>query len=302
MMKTKNKVQWFLALFAGCVLGYLAFMGTISAINLVFKSTYVNEVSDTLDPNIKFEEQVIIDNGSYKVTVLGLNTLNKDQFNNELDLRIENTSNTTYSFMPGTVKVNGYKVSTTLVENVEPNATKDVSLHIATKLKDFGIEKISDMELGFFINDEATNDYFYDGGHLIKSNYYGEYDQEQAFSEKNTVELYNDNQFKVSLVTDMEQEMKIYPLILENLTDHNINLTDIKFEVNGVIVNASSYPEDIPPKTKALEAIDLYFNDIEKDKIGDTLKSLNVSFGLTIIEPETYNIIDEYDTMMFKVK
>lgn len=179
---------------------------------------------------------------------------------------------------------------------------KEVSLTITTMLKDVGIEKISDMELEFFILDEGKNEYFRDGSYLIKSNYYGTYDQEEVYKDNNITEVYNDGKIKLSFISDLEKNSDMYPVVIENLTDNKISFYDSKIEVNGVIVNDGLYMWDLPGHTKSISVLNLSFNDIEKDKIGKKLESLRIALNIGLYDAVTLEQTEKYDTGMIKIK
>lgn len=212
-------------------------------------------------------ETVMVDEGGVKITATGLS------YNNyavELELTIENNSGKDLSFVSGSMgyscnSVNGYMVADGYL-NCDVASGKKANDAISFSydaLMLYGINEISDIEIGFDMSDDDYN-HTYSGPRQVKTsafdshnyskNYYQDTIKSRAamntftydityFSQDN---LYNKSGIKLlssGLMVNRDGDMALL-LELENTTSEIVYVSTSDIALNGLIVTSSTWSSD----------------------------------------------------------
>ncbi len=213
------------------------------------------------------DETVMVDEGGVKITATGLKYTN---YSVEVELNIENNSDKDLSFMSGTAgyscnSVNGYMTNDGYL-NCEVAAGKKANDTISFSydgLMVYGINEISDIEIGFYTSDDDYN-YTYFAPQQIKTSAYELYDYSKDYYQEaitsdatmNTYDydityfsaesLYNENGVKLlssCIMVNRDGETTLL-IELENTTDSMINVSTSDIAINGLTVNSSTWSSD----------------------------------------------------------
>ncbi len=239
---------------------------------------------DTLEPFSKdatLSETVMYDENGTKITATGLSYSN---YSVDLELTIENNTEKDLSFVSGSVgyccnSINGYMISDGYL-NCDVAAGKSANDTISfsyDQLMLYGINEIADIEIGFDVSDDDSND-TYTGPCQVKTSAFDAHDyskdcyQETIASSAamNTYNyditcflqdaLYDVNGVKLLSSAIMENSSGESALLLEleNTTSDMIYLSSSDIAINNLIVYSSTWDSDaINPGKRVIISIDL---------------------------------------------
>lgn len=240
-----------------------------------------DEKLGTFSKSATLAETVMVDDGGVKITATGLN------YNNyavELELTIENNSGKDLSFVSGSMgyscnSVNGYMVDAGYLNCDVVNGKKanDVISFSYDTLMLYGINEISDIEIGFDMSDDDYN-HTYSGPRQVKTsafdshdynkNYYQETITSRAamntfsydishFSQKCIYDEGGVRLLSSGLMVNRDGDTALL-LELENSSDELIYISTADIAINGLLVTSSIWSSDaINPGKHCIVDVDI---------------------------------------------
>ena len=249
---------------------------------------------DSTKEEVTITEAVLLDEAGVKITA---KSFSEDSlFGPEVKLLIENNSGKNLTFQARNTSVNGFMTANTMSVNVVNGKKANDSLTLfKSSLEDAGIEKVSDIELSFYIFDSDEWDEYLSTPQIqIKTSAYGNY--VHSFDDSGDVVL-DDNGIKIvikGLNNDdlLGQSIVVY---VENNTGRNITVQNDNVSVNGFMVN-SIYSCNVVDTKRAIDSITFLSTELEENEITD-IESVELSFHIfdsdswdTILDTETVTI------------
>lgn len=258
-------------------------------------SSHISEISMPILEPEKFKqtgviaETVLYNQNNVKITASGLTYNN---YNVELELNIENNSETDLSIRSGTMayscnSVNGYMVDMGYL-NCEVAAGKkanDTVKFSYSSLRMYGINEIADIEIGFDIDSaDIFDDKFeeiYTGPCAVKTSVSDSYDYSESTFRKAMSDTAVQGEFGISLNYISDDKLydssgisviskviaankdgdKILFLEVENTTSEEVNIRTSDISLNGLKIYGSNYSYDtINPGKRCI--VDVSFDNI----------------------------------------
>lgn len=226
-----------------------------------------DEQLEVFDKTASLEETVMVDEGGVKITATGLSYNN---YSVDLDITIENNSGKDLSFISGSMgyscnSINGYMINDGYLNCDVVNGKKanDAISFSYDELMLYGINEISDIEIGFDMSDDDYN-HTYSGPRQVKTSAFDAHDyskdcyQETITSRAamNTYDyeithfsqdaLYDVNGIKLlssGVMINQDGETALL-LELENATNNMVYVSTSNIEINGLIVSSSTWSSD----------------------------------------------------------
>ncbi|MCI8601680.1 MAG: catabolite control protein A [Oscillospiraceae bacterium] len=231
------------------------------------KSEQSNEELGAFNKNASLAETVLVDEGGVKITATGLNYTN---YSVELELAIENSSGKDLSFISGSMgyscnSINGYMVSGGYL-NCDVADGKKANDSIGfdyDELMLFGINEISDMEIGFDMSDKDYN-HTYSGPRQVKTSAFDAHDYSKDYYQETIASraamdtyhydithfsqdaLYDVNGVKLlssGVMINRDGETALL-LELENTTSDMVYVSTSDIAINGLVVSNSIWSTD----------------------------------------------------------
>ncbi len=227
------------------------------------------------------EETVLYDENSIKITAL---SLTYDDTYVNLNLRIENNTDTDLSFLAYDTTVNDFVVEGLMAEDVASGEQVDGRLFFRKKwLQDDGIDVIADIEARFSY---YTDDYMVDGDtELVEIKTSAAEGFDYSYDESGSV-IYDQDGVKIVFqrlfVTDntYDGDTEYYPIIfIKNESDEIIYVQDTEVRVNGIEVDAT-FGEFIYAGKRMISEVSLYEDNLAENGITE-FESLEMSFEIT---------------------
>ncbi len=227
------------------------------------------------------EETVLYDENNIKITAL---SLTYDDTYVNLNLRIENNTDTDLSFLAYDTTVNDFVVEGLMAEDVASGEQVDGRLFFRKKwLQDDGIDVIADIEARFSY---YTDDYMVDGDtDMIEIKTSAAEGFDYSYDESGSV-IYDQDGVKIVFqrlfVTDntYDGDTEYYPIIfIKNESDEIIYVQDTEVRVNGIEVDAT-FGEFVYTGKRMISEVSLYEDNLAENGITE-FESLEMSFEIT---------------------
>lgn len=227
------------------------------------------------------EETVLYDENNIKITAL---SLTYDDTYVNLNLRIENNTDTDLSFLAYDTTVNDFVVEGLMAEDVASGEQVDGRLFFRKKwLQDDGIDVIADIEARFSY---YTDDYMVDGDtDMIEIKTSAAEGFDYSYDESGSV-IYDQDGVKIVFqrlfVTDntYDGDTEYYPIIfIKNESDEIIYVQDTEVRVNGIEVDAT-FGEFVYTGKRMISEVSLYEDNLAENGITE-FESLEMAFEIT---------------------
>lgn len=233
------------------------------------------------DKNASIAETVMVDEGGVRITATGLNYTG---YSAELELTIENNSGKNLSFVSGSLGYSCNSVNGCMVDDgylncdvADGKKAKDSVSFRYIGLMLYGIDEISDMEIGFDISDENYN-HTYTGPRQVKTSAFDDHDYKKdcyqdAITSRAAMNTYNyklidfsqDALYDVGGVKLLSSAVIVNQdggtallLELENTTDKMVFISTSDIEINGLVVFSSTWTNDaINPGKRGIVEIEI---------------------------------------------
>lgn len=242
---------------------------------------------------VTVEEQVLLDQDGFKITLTGLED---DFMGPSLNVLIENNSQTDVTIQARNVSVNGYMVAHTFSADVIAGKKNNSSItFLSSSFEECGIEEIADVAFLFHIFDAESWDTILDSEIVeIQTSAMDSY--QQNYDDSGTV-LFEGNDIKIISKGISEDSMFGPGLILymENNSEQSITVQARDTSVNGFMIDPTLSSE-IAPGKKIISSMTFMDSDFEENSI-TAIEEIETSFHIfitdsweTIIDTEPINI------------
>lgn len=249
------------------------------------------ETSTTTQESI--EEHVLVDELGIKITATGID--NDGIFGKELNLLIENNSDTDLTTQVRAVSVNGYMVDTMMSTDVAAGKkTNDAITFMRSDFEKLGITEIADIEFYFHIfTSEGWDEYLDTELIQIKTSVAESY--EYTYDDSGE-ELYNENGIRIVSKGVSDEESIFGPglvLYIENLTEQSITVQSRDSSVNGFMIDAM-LSEEVSAGKRAITAMTFFESALEENDISEIT---DLEFYFHIFTTDGWNTIVDTDTI-----
>lgn len=249
-----------------------------------------NESITMFASEAEVEETVLLDENDVKITVTDISY----GYSPEIVLQFENNTDKELEFYTGTIgyswnSVNGYMTSGYMNETISPGKKVKGKISLNTdELMMMGIQDISELQIGFHIEDENNDEYINMDPVTVKTTNTYDYSKEtfvdamtnQFVADKvgyslNYISedvLYDANGIKVNAVALVEKSNENEALLLEieNTGADPLVAGTADIAINGVVVSSGTWDNTrINPGKKAISTVDL--NSILETEFKDVL-------------------------------
>lgn len=283
-VKRPSRALWWLVVVLAVVLGFLSAVVTFGTIGYFErKEVILSDHNREQDRKLKAASEKLFEDNGVKVTFLGFNKT-KSPFGNTIDFEVENKSSDDIKIRYDFLAINGIQVEAVMYESLSAGQKKQVSSTINTVLKDVKIDKIQDIEFGLVIDNGNDRNYY--GEFAIKTNYYGQSNQMDAYAARKKIleQDVEDGKVVVSSLPALTQEKQgqtIFYLLIENESGSPISFMSDSFVINGKTIRDISFQTDQlrPGGKTVVEVEDNLSNNLRKE-IGNQIDSFEVKATL----------------------
>ena len=276
---------------------------------------------EAFDTTPTIQKTTIYDKNNIKITADSLHYSDSEV---KLSVTLENNTDKNLSFICGSANyhvnsINGYMIDDGYVNSDIPasqSSTETVSFNI-DEINAFGITKISDMQIGFQINDENYSFVEYTGALPIKTSIYDSYDYKTNsyqqiinngafenkfnsklayFSDKNIFKNYGISIDSVTVMSDSSSK----PLLMLELKNNSDKLQYIK--IKKVLINDVSVYDSLWTSTSInadkKHILDIDLSHLASKYSGDASKVNEISkITFEISVGETFSEAKNTDTV-----
>lgn len=220
-------------------------------------------------------EQVLLDKRGIVITATGLDL--DGSFGPELELLIENNSETDVNVQVRDVSINGYMVETVFsVEAAAGKKAKDSLIILESGLRKCGIETIADIELSFCLLDDHMVSFLESDAVKISTSAADGY--KYSFDDTGD-ELCNEKGVRIVSKGFSDNESVFGPglvLFIENTTSETITVQARDVSVNGFKVD-TIFSQDIAAGKRAVTPVTAINSSLQKNGI-DTIENMELYF------------------------
>ena len=239
---------------------------------------------------LSIEEQVLYDANDIKITATGIH---ESIWGVEIDLVIENNSDTDITVQDRDANVNGFMVSTTMsVDVASGKKAKDSLIIDNSSIKECGLIQIATIEFRFHIFDADTWDDIALSDVITITTSQAE-GYTQAYDDSGDV-LVDYKGIKIICKGLSDEDSFWGPgviLYIENNSNQGVTIQVRDVSVNGFMIDPT-ISEDVIPGKKAMSAIQFYSSQLEENDID---KIEDIEFYFTIIDLDTWDDVLDSD-------
>lgn len=249
-----------------------------------------SSATTTKETEVTIEEQVLVDQDDVKITA---KSMSSSLFGPELNILIENNSDTDLCIQTRNASVNGYMVETMISEEVAAGKKSNTSITFSARaLSECGITAFTEMEFYFHVFREEDWETYFDSPIInVKTSAYGSH--EQIIDDSGEV-FYDQDGIKIigkSLTNDKSIFGPGLIVYIENNTDTDFTVQVRDTSVNGFMID-TIMSEDVVAGKKAITAVTFLKSDLEENEI-TTITSIETSFH--VFEMDTWDTIVDTD-------
>lgn len=251
--------------------------------------TSTEETTETKD-EVTIEETVLVDQDGIKITATGMDS---NLFGPELNILIENNTDTNLTFQVRNSSVNGYMADTMMSQEVASGKKSNTEITFtANGLKECGIDTFANMEFSFHIFTTENWDTYLDTDIItVETSAAATYTQ--TVDDSGTV-FYDQDGIKI-IGKGLSSNDSIFGpgliLYIENNSDKNFTVQVRDTSVNGFMIDTSMSQEVIVGK-KAITAVTFFSTSLEDNGITD-IESIETSFH--VFDTENWDTIVDTD-------
>lgn len=268
------------------------------------KSTDNNEskeISSKKSEDVKVEttidELVIVDRDGIKITAKEFVT--DSIWGDGIKLLIENTSEKNVSVGCDALIVNDYMIYDLFYSDIAAGKKSNETLYLSSgELKNAGIDNIGKIEIDFYASDADSYSRIFENEFVTLNTSLLE--SMDTSTDTDGVELYNANDVKIigKIVNEHDIWGTAVVLYIENNRQENVGISCDDMSINGFMVSPYFYSEVYAGK-KAVDEITILESDLEENGI-ESVEDIELTFR--IYNPDTYDTIDETDSIAFSTK
>ncbi|MCR5775732.1 MAG: hypothetical protein K6G42_11670 [Lachnospiraceae bacterium] len=253
--------------------------------------------SDEAVTNITIDEQVLVDQDGIRITATGYEA--DSVWGEGIGLLIENNSDKDYTVGCDALIVNDYMISDLFATTVAAGKKATDTMYLSsTQLKAAGIDSVGKVEMYFHAYDDDSLDRLFSEVYSeIKTS---EFDHMDTECDDSGTELYNKNGIRIIGKTVDEDSFWGMAILLfcENSSGRKISINIDDMSINGFMVTPY-FSSMIYDGKKAVEDITIMSGDLESNGI-ESIDEAELKFR--IMDADTYDTIDETDTIAFSAK
>lgn len=261
------------------------------------KGTDNGKKDDSQKTNITIDEQVLVDQDGIKITATGYET--DSTWGDGISLLIENNTSNDYTIGCDALIVNDYMISDLFAETVAAGKKATSTMHLSSsELKAAGIDTVGRVEVYFHANDDDTYDTLF--SKVYSEIHTSEYENMDTSADDSGTELYNNNGIRIIGKTVDEDSFWGMAILLfcENSSGKNISIYVDDMSINGFMMTPY-FSSTVYDGKKAIDDITIMSSDLESSGV-KTIEDVELKFRIT--DADTYDTIDETDTITFSAK
>jgi len=253
-----------------------------------------NRTSATLEAKISVNEQVLLDEGDIKITLISLD--NEGYWGPSLKLYVENNSDKDVTIKPRDVSINDIMIRVLYSYKVQAGDKGESDFDFSSSdLETAGIETIKDIQLKFNIVDTSTDETIF-GSDVINITTSADPSYVQSYDDSGFVAL-DQNGYKIVVknVDDTESYWgaDIY-LYIENNSNTNITIQVRDTSINGISIDPM-FSCNVEAGKKAFDSISFLEDDLTKNNI-EKIENLECSY--TILDASTFGTLLNSDSIV----
>lgn len=246
---------------------------------------------------ITISEQVLVDQDGVKITAVEYVT--DSIWGDGIKMLLENNTSQNLMYSCDALIVNDYMITDLFAKSVAAGKSAYETLNLSnSQLKQAGIDNVGKIEIYFRVYDNDTwEDLFKTSCITLQTSEYSNMDS----TVNNTgIELYNKNDIKIMAQYVDENSFwgKAILLYVENNRNENITVAVDDLSINGFMFTPM-YVDTIYAGKKSFNDITLFSSELEENGITEVN---DVELKFRIYNPDTYDDIDNTDSISFSVK
>ena len=239
---------------------------------------------------VDFDNVVVTDNDLFSITVTDFEE--DDFWGYELKVRLENKSDTSYTFNTKSVYVNGVQADALFYAEVDAGKKANETVTFFSEdFEEYGIDEFTDIELTFNVYDNSdwsTPDVDIPTVHIYP---YGEDNAEQFVREsKNTDEIVIDNEYATITVIghEFDDDFGYYMnLYIVNKSEHYLNFYEDDSSLNGYMTDPIFY-DTLNPGKSIFTSVLWSTETLEENDIDDIDDIEEIEFSVCASDAEDW--------------
>ena len=256
----------------------------------------VGEASDT-QSDVSIDEQVLVDQDGIRITATEYVT--DSIWGDGIKLMIENSTDKDYTVGCDALIVNDYMISDLFASTVAAGKKAAETMYLSSsQLKAAGIDTVGKVEMYFHATDDDTWDSLFSKVYSeIKTS---EYENMDTSADDSGTELYNNNGIRIVGKTVDEDSFWGMAILLfcENNSGKDVNIDVDDMSINGYMMTPY-FSCTVYDGKKAIDDITIMSSDLEASGV-ESVETAELKFR--IVDSETYDTIDETDSVAFSAK
>ncbi len=256
-----------------------------------------SETSSSISSDVTIEEQVLVDQDGIKITATGYE---KDSlWGDEVQLLVENDTDTTYTITCDALIVNDYMISDLFVSEVAAGKKANETVDLYTsELNAAGIDTVGKIEIYFHAYDSETYDTLFDNVYCeIQTSEYANMD---TTPDDSGMELYNENGIRIVGKTVDENSFwgTAILLYIENNSGSNVGISVDEMSINGYMMDPF-FATTVYDGKRAIDDVTIFSSDLEDNGI-ESIDEVELKFH--IYDVDSYDTIADSDAITFSAQ